>query len=149
VPAVNVLVRKGNPGFNSTAADATFMSRPERSWPLERTQYTKYHLHSDLSLRLDEPARENGQLSFAALGKGDPLTFKVTFDRETELAGHPLVHLTVGVEKRSDGTAPKDLDLFVTLRHLDAEGKEIFYTGAPSSPRPSCAILRTLLEGVC
>ncbi|GAA5854272.1 hypothetical protein JCM9279_005104 [Rhodotorula babjevae] len=136
VPAVNMLVRKGNPGFNSNEAEATFKSRPERSWPLERTKYTKCHLHSDLSLRLDEPARENSQLSLAALGKGDPLTFKVTFDRDTELAGHPLVNLTVGVEKRPDGSAPKDLDLFVTLRHLDAEGKEIFYTGTAGDPVP-------------
>ncbi|KPV74777.1 uncharacterized protein RHOBADRAFT_15431 [Rhodotorula graminis WP1] len=136
VPAVNLLVRKGNPGFNSTAAEATFTSRPERSWPLERTQYAKYHLHSDLSMRRDEPARDKGQLSLAALGKSDPLTFEVTFDRETELAGHPLVHLTVGVEKRPDGSAPKDLDLFVTLRHLDADGKEIFYTGTAGDPVP-------------
>lgn len=133
VPAVNILVRKGNPGFNSTEADATFANRPESAWPLERTQYVKYHLHPDLSLKMDDPARDKAQLSLAALGQGEPLHFKTTFDRETELAGHPLVNLTVGVEKREDGTAPKDVDLFLTLRHFDAAGKEIFYTGASSA----------------
>ena len=35
----------------------------------------------------------------------------------------------MSAEKRPDGTAPKEIDVFVTLRHLDADGKEIFYTG--------------------
>ncbi|GAA5875152.1 hypothetical protein JCM8547_005537 [Rhodosporidiobolus lusitaniae] len=136
VPAVNLLVRKGNPGFNSTEAEATFSNRPETSWPLERTQYTRFHLHPDLSLQQDSPAKEAKQVKLAALGKGDPLQFKLTFDKETEIAGHPLVNLVVGVEKRPDGTAPKDVDLFVTLRHFDADGKEIFYTGTAGDPVP-------------
>ncbi|GAA6008875.1 uncharacterized protein JCM10292_002631 [Rhodotorula paludigena] len=149
VPAVNILVRKGNPGFNSTAAEATFSNRPERAWPVERTQYTKFHLHPDLSLRLDEPAQADTKLQLAALGKSDPLQFKVTFDKETELAGHPLVNLTVGVEKREDGSAPKDLDLFVTLRHFDQDGKEIFYTGTAGDPVPLVkGWLRTSLRAV-
>lgn len=140
VPAVNLLIRKGNPGFNSTAAEAIFENRSETSWPLERTRYEKFHLHPDLSMRLDSPATESAQLKLAGLGKSEPIQFKVTFDKETEIAGHPLANLVVGVEKRSDGTAPRDVDLFVTLRHFDAEGKEIFYTGAfqcASSPDKS------------
>ncbi|GAA6037993.1 hypothetical protein JCM8097_009530 [Rhodosporidiobolus ruineniae] len=136
VPAVNVLVRKGNPGFDSNEAEATFANRPESSWPIERTQYSRYHLHPDLSMHLDSPAKESSQLKLAALGKSDPLQFKVTFDKDTEIAGHPLANLVVGVEKRSDGSAPKDVDLFVTLRHFDATGKEIFYTGTAGDPVP-------------
>ncbi|BGP09035.1 hypothetical protein JCM10049v2_004890 [Rhodotorula toruloides] len=136
VPAVNVLVRKGNPGFNSTAAEATFANRPETSWPIERTRYERFHLHPDLSMRLDSPATESAQLKLAGLGKSDPIQFKVTFDEETEIAGHPLANLVVGAEKREDGTAPRDVDLFVTLRHFDADGKEIFYTGTAGDPVP-------------
>ncbi|ORY86664.1 X-Pro dipeptidyl-peptidase protein [Leucosporidium creatinivorum] len=135
VPAVNVLVRKGNPGFNSTEAEAAFIDRLESAWPLERTEYTKFHLHSDLSLQRQAP-KQSGQLKFAALGKGDPLQFKITFDKDVEIAGHPLANLVVSVEKRPDGSAPKDVDLFVTLRHFDADGKEIFYTGTAGDPVP-------------
>ena len=123
-------MRKGNPGFNSNEAEATFTNRPEKAWPLERTQYEKYHLHPDLSMRHNEPAQDPATLKLAALGKTDPIQFKVKFDKETEIAGHPLANLVVGVEEREDGTAPTDVDLFVTLRHFDADGKEIFYTGA-------------------
>ncbi|POY74191.1 hypothetical protein BMF94_2765 [Rhodotorula taiwanensis] len=136
IPAVNVLVRKGNPGFNSNEAEATFSNRPEQSWPIERTSYEKFHLHPDLSMHRDEPAKESNTLKLAALGKTDPLQFKVKVDKDTEIAGHPLANLVVGVEERADGTAPTDLDLFVTLRHFDAEGKEIFYTGTAGDPVP-------------
>lgn len=128
-----MLVRKGNPGFNSNEAEATFSNRPEQSWPIERTSYEKFHLHPDLSMHRDEPAKESNTLKLAALGKTDPLQFKVKVDKDTEIAGHPLANLVVGVEERADGTAPTDLDLFVTLRHFDAEGKEIFYTGESAS----------------
>lgn len=92
-------------------------------------------------MRLNEPAQEAATLELAALGKSDPLQFKVTFDKETEIAGHPLANLVVGVKERADGSAPTDIDLFLTLRHFDQEGKEIFYTGESGRQlsRSSCA----------
>lgn len=33
-------------------------------------------------------------------------------------------------------TNPSEIDLFVTLRHLDAQGEEIFYTGTVGDPVP-------------
>ncbi|KAL3486757.1 hypothetical protein BJX62DRAFT_241631 [Aspergillus germanicus] len=36
----------------------------------------------------------------------------------------------------ASSTIPSDLDLFLTLRHLDKHGKEIFYTGTIGDPAP-------------
>ncbi|GHJ83654.1 hypothetical protein NliqN6_0056 [Naganishia liquefaciens] len=135
VPAVSLLVRKGNPGFNKTEYEQTFAFRDEKEWPLARTQYTKYYLQPDLSLATELP-KEEKKIELEALGKSDPIMFTATFDKETEIAGHPTANLVYSVAKRADGTAPKDLDVFVTLRHLDAEGKEIFYTGTAGDPVP-------------
>lgn len=136
VPAVSLLVRKGNPGFNKTEYEQTFAFRDEKEWPLARTRYTKFHLQPDLSLSEVAQATEAKTLELEALGKSDPIMFTATFDAETEIAGHPTVNLVYSVARRADGTAPKDLDVFVTLRHLDAEGKEIMYTGTAGDPVP-------------
>ena len=54
---------------------------------------------------------------------------------KTEITGHIVARLTVGVA----GTpAPRDLDLFVTLRHFDAAGQQVFYTGTAGDPVPLC-----------
>jgi predicted acyl esterase len=45
------------------------------------------------------------------------------FAQETEITGHPLVHLAVSTQGK-DGSTPSDMDIFVTIRHYDAEGKE-------------------------
>ena len=45
------------------------------------------------------------------------------FAEETEIAGHPLAHLSVSVHVK-DHSTPSDMDIFVTVRHYDAEGKE-------------------------
>ncbi|KAJ9094994.1 hypothetical protein QFC21_005787 [Naganishia friedmannii] len=136
VPAVSLLVRKGNPGFNKTEYEQTFAFRPESEWPLARTQYTKYHLQPDLSMSLDSPPKEGKTITLEALGKSDPIMFTASFNQQTEIAGHPTANLVYSVSKREDGTTPKDLDVFVTLRHLDAAGKEIFYTGTAGDPVP-------------
>ncbi|KAM0753449.1 X-Pro dipeptidyl-peptidase protein [Meredithblackwellia eburnea MCA 4105] len=140
VPAVSLLVRKGNPGFNSNEAEATFSSRPESSWPIERTVYKKFYLEPSTMALTDAPEAKESSLTLQALGKGESrtLSFKKVFEKETEIAGHVVANLVAGVEKRPDGTAPKDLDLFVTLRHFDAEGKEVFYTGTAGDPVPLC-----------
>jgi hypothetical protein len=149
VPGVNMLVREGNPGFNSTKAEAAFGNRPESSWPLERTKYTKFHLQPlPPSLAL-EPAPQPTTIKLEALGKGEPPQFASKFDQGMELAGHPLASLAVSVDKQPDGTQPKDVDLSVTLRHLDPTGQEVKYTGTASDPVPLCkGWLRASLRAV-
>lgn len=138
VPAVSLLVREGNPGYNSNEAEATFTSRSESSWPIERTTYTKFHLHPSPASLQPEPATEAATTKLQALGKSKPIQFAHKFAEGVELAGHSLANLCVSIEKRVDGTHPSDVDLFVTLRHFDPTGHEVFYTGTAGDPVPLC-----------
>jgi hypothetical protein len=48
-----------------------------------------------------------------------------------------VTHLTVSLSRKYDqGGAPGDIDLFVTVRKLDTDGKEIFFTGTMGDPVP-------------
>lgn len=133
VPAVNLLLRRGNPGFNSNEAEATYTSRSESEWPPARTRYIQYNLDAaNLTLTTESPTIET-TLELEALGKGSPLQFEVAFAEETEIAGHPTVNLIMSVGQDSQGRTPQELDVFVTLRHIDPTGKEVFYTGGQPS----------------
>lgn len=51
VPAVDLCLRKGDPGHNNAEAElATFPRRTENEWPIKRTTYVDYHLSSSLVL---------------------------------------------------------------------------------------------------
>lgn len=130
VPAVNVLVRKGNPGYNSTEAERTFQTRDESEWPLRRTKYTDFNLMPDRSMSIGGKAQEETTLEYEAL-TGEPISFATApFEQETEICGHITANLVMGVSTGSGGqAAPKDLDVMVTLRHFDASGQEVYYTG--------------------
>lgn len=67
----------------------------------------------------------------------EPLTFKYTTPSSLEITGHIVAHLTVSASRKFyDTPAPSDIDLFVTLRKLNSEGKEVFYTGTMGDPVP-------------
>lgn len=55
---------------------------------------------------------------------GGSLKFYTTpFLDEAEVTGHPSARLSVSLSRR-DGSAPSDIDLFLTLRHIDSNGQE-------------------------
>ncbi|GMG15181.1 unnamed protein product [Aspergillus oryzae var. brunneus] len=54
-----------------------------------------------------------------------------------EITGHILARLTVSCSRESPNSSPPtDIDIFVTLRKLNADGKEVFYTGTMGDPVP-------------
>ena len=57
---------------------------------------------------------------------------------ETEVTGHVVAHLNVSVTSTIPGISPSEIDLFVTLRHISVQGKEVFYTGTAGNPVPLC-----------
>lgn len=143
LPPVDLVLRKGNPGFNDAPAEkAMFPRRTESEWPIARTQYTKFYLAPDTTLSTSKPtASVEGKVTYPALGKLDTprlVQFKTElFDAETEITGHIVAHLNVSCSASSSSAKPpSDIDLFVTLRHLDSAGKEIFYTGTAGDPVP-------------
>ena len=134
IPPVNLCVRRGNPGFSDPMLErATFPRRMESEWPLPQTQYTDYHLHPDGTLSPEQP-REAAVAKWEA-PSGDTLFRTKPINHEVEITGHLVARLSVAVSAR-DGNSPTEMDLFVTVRHYDPAGSEIFYTGATGEPVP-------------
>ncbi|CAJ2507688.1 Uu.00g088740.m01.CDS01 [Anthostomella pinea] len=141
VSPVTVTLRKGNVGFNDAEKEKTYPKREEEAWPIPRTKYTNYYLTSDESLVTSKQSSEPKQVSYPALGTLDkPQAVQFTtppFEEETEITGHITAHLNVSLTPE-EVAREKDIDLFLTLRHLNASGKEIYYTGTAGDPVPIC-----------
>lgn len=143
LPAVDMVLRKGDPGFNDAEAERKFPRRTESEWPLARTKYTPYYLAPDHVLTTEKPAiSRNQKVTYRALGNLEkPQLVQFTtppVEAETEITGHIVAHLNVSASADVGGTLPSDIDLFLTLRHISAEGKEVFYTGTAGDPVPLC-----------
>jgi predicted acyl esterase len=144
VAPVTLTLRKGDVGFNNAEAEKQYAKRDEEAWPIPRTQYTRFHLTSDLRLSPTPPREPPTRISYKALGtmeKQQRVQFRTpAFENETEITGHVVAHLNVSMtpDEGAAASGDKDIDLFLTLRHLDAAGKEIFYTGTSGDPVPLC-----------
>ena len=138
-----MVLRKGDVGFNDAEAEKKYPRRTESEWPIARTQYTRFHLQPDHSLVQDKPyTGEEEQVSYKALGKLDnPQLVQFTtpaFEQETEITGHIVAHLALSASKANaeQKATPSDIDVFLTLRYISPEGKEVFYTGTAGDPVP-------------
>lgn len=142
IAPVSVCLRKGDVGYNNPEGEKKFGRRDETEWPIARTNYTKYYAHKDKTLTTS-PDKEQGTLSYKALGRLDNqqlIQFETpAFDAETEVTGHLLAHVNVSLDK---GTGPassvgeRDIDVFVTLRHISPAGNEVYYTGSSGDNVP-------------
>jgi predicted acyl esterase len=142
-PKVGFAIRKGNVTFNDVEAEKAYPYRFEKEWPLPDTEYTKFYLTSGMELTTDHSQhKSDGQVSYRALGDlKNPQTVHFTtkpYKHETEFTGHIVVHLNVSAsrDQESSTSGPSDIDLFITLRHLAPDGKEILYTGTVGDPVP-------------
>lgn len=143
LPPVDMVLRKGDVGFNDAKAEKAYPRRIESEWPIARTQYTRYYLTPKRSLSTSAPdLKDEAKISYKALGKLDnPQLVQFTsppFEAETEITGHVVAHLAVSASKETGEQAdpPSDIDIFLTLRHISPEGKEIYYTGTAGDPVP-------------
>ncbi|KAK7508954.1 Alpha/Beta hydrolase protein [Phyllosticta citriasiana] len=142
VPPVDIVLRKGDVGFNDAAAERTFARRTENEWPIARTQWTNFYLTPDESLTPEAPASPQPykKLSYPALGslaKPSFISFTTApFTAETEITGNVVAHLNVSMTADPTGPTPTDIDLFLTLRHISPAGNEVFYTGTAGDPVP-------------
>lgn len=136
---VTLTLRKGNVGFNDAEKEKAYEKREEDAWPIPRTQYTKFHLTPDLGLTTTPVKSAATKVSYKALGmmeKQELVQFKTAaFENETEITGHVVAHLNVSVTPEVT-SGEKDIDLFVTLRHIDPSGKEVYYTGTAGDGVP-------------
>lgn len=140
LPVVDMVLRKGDVGYNDAEAEKVYTRRTENEWPIARTQYTNYYLTPSKSLETSKPSGEVAKLGYRALGTLDnPHAIQFTtpaFENETEITGHVVAHLNVSLTPDTTGPTPSEIDLFVTLRHIGPNGKEIFYTGTAGDAIP-------------
>jgi predicted acyl esterase len=101
--------------------------RHEDDWPISRTQWTRLHLASAHKLA-PEPAADAGSVSFEALDDGvtflgDPM------QEQTEITGPVAARLHIS-------STTEDADLFLVLRVLAPDMKEVVFQGAldPHTP---------------
>jgi len=139
LPPVDIVLRKGDVGHNDSKAEQAYPRRTENEWPIARTQWTNFYLHPTKELTTTKPTG-NAKLGYRALGTMEkPSLIQFTtpaFERETEVTGNVVAHLNVSVTPDPAGATPSDIDLFLTLRHISPEGKEVFYTGTAGDPVP-------------
>ena len=165
VPAVDMVLRTGDVGYNKPETEKSLPRRQELEWPIARTEYVRYHLTADQKLlHPDEyksivgSSEPETKLTYPALGtltNQQKTQFQSTsFNHTTEITGHIIAHLNVSIDTNGSdqSTTPSDMDLFVTLRHLDPAGKEILYTGTVGDPVPvvkgwlRCSLRKTRSE---
>ncbi|KAG8626209.1 hypothetical protein KVT40_006610 [Elsinoe batatas] len=124
-PRVKLTVREGDCGVDDPERELGFPSRSEVDWPLPNTRYTRFHLSANNTLTTDETTAEDGVKAYDALNS-EPIQWTYRATERLEIIGHIV----------ASGKAPSDVDLFVTLRKLDSDGKEIHFTGTMGDPVP-------------
>jgi predicted acyl esterase len=104
-----------------------FVARGENEWPLARTNWTRVHLHPDLSMRY-EAVEQPASMDYEALGDG--LLFLLPeADEAMEITGPMAATLFVS-------SSTSDADLFLVVRLFDRAGDEVTFEGStdPNTP---------------
>jgi predicted acyl esterase len=102
--------------------------RDEREWPLQRTVWTPLYLDAhDGSLQWRKLV-EAGEFSYKA-PEGSATFLTPPVKEEVEITGPVELKLWVS-------SSARDMDVFVTLRHIDAKGNEITGIGPQGAPVP-------------
>ncbi len=105
-----------------------FVERAEDEWPIARTQWTKYYLHTDTMTIDTEPQSADNSANYQGFSDGltflsDPLT------DDMEITGPIASKLWVASET-------EDADLFLVVRAFTPDMKEVTFQGAldPHTP---------------
>ncbi|SOD98791.1 CocE/NonD family hydrolase [Blastococcus haudaquaticus] len=96
--------------------------RTATEWPLEDVEYRKLHLRAGDGSLGWSPVDEEESVAYDGLGSGlhpRRATFEIAFPEAVELVGHITASLHMST---SDGS---DMDVFVALFKLDAEGRPV------------------------
>jgi putative CocE/NonD family hydrolase len=133
--------------------------RFENEWPLARTQWTKLYLRIDREPSAEEhavegqlvaaPPQQSAKLMYSASGMtkagvasgsslstthGGGARLGVTFEtapmeKDTEITGPLMMNLWVS-------STTEDMDIFVTLRNIGPDGKDVWEVGQHGQPVP-------------
>jgi predicted acyl esterase len=95
--------------------------RDEQEWPIARTQWTKCHLDaSDKSLSWKSVAKE-AKVTYP-MPAGGAIFHTAPVEKETEITGPVALRVWIS-------SSTTDTDVFVALRLIDVDGKEIMAIG--------------------
>ncbi|MGM0592372.1 MAG: CocE/NonD family hydrolase [Halobacteriota archaeon] len=105
-----------------------FEERHEEAWPIPRTEWTNYYLHTtDSTLSADAPDSE-GSVTYDALGDG--VTFLTPpLSEQTEITGPITSKLFVSSDT-------EDADLFLVVRVFTPDMEEVTFHGALDPNKP-------------
>jgi uncharacterized protein len=108
--------------------DGTFVERPEREWPIARTQWTKWYLDAEKTQLARHAGPVEGRVEYDALGDG--VTFSTSrLERETEITGPLAAKLFVA-------SSTRDADLFLVIQVFDPASQEVVFQGAQDPHTP-------------
>lgn len=93
------------------------VNRPEKEFPLARTQYQKLFLDASTGTLSPNPVKQKSLNLYKADDSKGQAAFTIQFDKDTELTGYMKLRLWV----EADGAG--DMDLFVVVQKLDQQGK--------------------------
>lgn len=89
-------------------------NRPEKEFPLKRTEYTRFYLNAADGSLNTEPVPVEAKASYDP--ENEELNFDITFNEDVEITGYSFLRLFVEVDGHDDA------DLFITLKKLDEDG---------------------------
>ena len=90
-------------------------NRPERSFPIKRTEYKKLYLDAANARLSFEPVAATSSVSYD--GNTGIANFDIKFEEDTEITGYMKLHMWV----EADGH--DDMDMFVNIQKLDTKGE--------------------------
>jgi predicted acyl esterase len=99
----------------------TYRVRYEDEWPIARTEYRELYLDGASGGLGEELPQAEAVADYAPLSES--ATFTITFDEATEITGNMKLKLWVST---TEGT---DMDLFVGIEKLDANGDRVGFQG--------------------
>jgi uncharacterized protein len=105
-----------------------FVLRHESEWPLARTQWTRFYLDTENKALSAKPVAQAGKIEYEALGNG--VTFWMPpLEKDTEITGPMAAKLFIS-------STATDADLFLIVRVVDPQGKELTFMGStdPNTP---------------
>jgi len=89
-------------------------NRPEKEFPLARTQYKKLYVDAARGALSFDPVAKESKVSYE--GETGSVTFDIKFNEDAEITGYMKLRLWV----EADGN--DDMDLFIAIRKLDQNG---------------------------
>jgi predicted acyl esterase len=89
-------------------------NRPEKEFPLARTQYKKLYIDAAKGALSFEPVAKESKVSYES--QTEQASFSIKFNEDTEITGYMKLHMWV------EAKGNDDMDLFIYIRKLDEKG---------------------------